>query len=172
MVTYGEAFAVQPFSNIMQTITLTGAQLDAVLEQQWQPRPNGTTTVRILQISSTLHYSWTSVSADRLDRSPTSRSTGCRSTRRRLPGLGEQLPRAGGDGFTVFAQGTDHRWADRPGRLHRLPDRAPEPRPARRDSDQDHLAGRVPAWAVRRGHDSAEPPTVMFGEYGEKINRI
>ena len=37
MVTYGEAFTVQPFGNIMQTMTLTGAQLDAVLEQQWDP---------------------------------------------------------------------------------------------------------------------------------------
>ncbi len=36
VVTYGEAFTVQPFGNIMQTITLTGAQLKAVLEQQWQ----------------------------------------------------------------------------------------------------------------------------------------
>ena len=52
VVTYGEAFAVQPFSNIMQTITLTGAQLKAVLEQQWQP-----TVTRFLQISASLHYS-------------------------------------------------------------------------------------------------------------------
>ena len=36
VVTYGEAFAVQPFGNMMQTVTMTGAQLDAVLEQQWQ----------------------------------------------------------------------------------------------------------------------------------------
>ena len=52
VVTYGEAFAVRPFSNIMQTITLTGAQLKAVLEQQWQP-----TGTKILQISASLHYS-------------------------------------------------------------------------------------------------------------------
>ncbi|WP_026423794.1 bifunctional metallophosphatase/5'-nucleotidase [Actinokineospora inagensis] len=53
VVTYGEAFAVQPFSNIMQTITLTGAQLKNTLEQQWQA--SGT---KFLQISSSLHYSW------------------------------------------------------------------------------------------------------------------
>ena len=53
VVTYGEAYTVQPFGNIMQTVTLTGAQLDAVLEQQWQPRRDP----RILQISNglTLH---------------------------------------------------------------------------------------------------------------------
>jgi 5'-nucleotidase len=34
-VTYGEAFTVQPFGNSLVTMTLTGAQLDAVLEQQF-----------------------------------------------------------------------------------------------------------------------------------------
>jgi len=58
VVTYGEAFAVQPFSNIMQTMTLTGAQLKTVLEQQWQPKPDGSVQVNMLQISSTLHYTW------------------------------------------------------------------------------------------------------------------
>ncbi|MEO3808082.1 bifunctional metallophosphatase/5'-nucleotidase [Sphaerisporangium sp. B11E5] len=51
VVTYGEAFTVQPFNNLMQVVTLTGAQLDALLEQQWQ----GTTT-RILQPSASLTY--------------------------------------------------------------------------------------------------------------------
>ena len=35
VVTYGEAFTVQPFNNLMQVVTLTGAQLDALLEQQF-----------------------------------------------------------------------------------------------------------------------------------------
>ena len=34
-VTYGEVFTVQPFGNTLVTMTLTGAQIDAVLEQQW-----------------------------------------------------------------------------------------------------------------------------------------
>ncbi|WP_457098298.1 bifunctional metallophosphatase/5'-nucleotidase [Microbacterium sp. P5_E9] len=36
-VTYAEAAAVQPFANTLVTLTLTGAQIQAVLEQQWQP---------------------------------------------------------------------------------------------------------------------------------------
>lgn len=36
-VTYAEAAAIQPFANTLVTMTLTGAQLKAVLEQQWQP---------------------------------------------------------------------------------------------------------------------------------------
>jgi 5'-nucleotidase len=55
VVTYGEAFTVQPFSNIMQTITLTGANLKNVLEQQWHASGSSPT---FLQISDSLHYVW------------------------------------------------------------------------------------------------------------------
>jgi 5'-nucleotidase len=107
VVTYAEAFAVQPFANIMQTITLTGAQLDAVLEQQWQPQPDGSTTTRILQISSTLHYT----------QHPTA-AIGSRVSDITVAGVPvsptatyrvsvNNFLAAGGDGFTVFAQGTD-----------------------------------------------------------------
>ena len=36
VVTYGEAFAVQPFGNSLVTMTLTGAQIEALLEQQFR----------------------------------------------------------------------------------------------------------------------------------------
>lgn len=36
-VTYAEAAGVQPFANTLVTMTLTGAQVKAVLEEQWQP---------------------------------------------------------------------------------------------------------------------------------------
>ncbi|HEU4807390.1 MAG TPA: ExeM/NucH family extracellular endonuclease [Homoserinimonas sp.] len=36
-VTYREAANVQPFANTLTTMTLTGAQLKQVLEEQWQP---------------------------------------------------------------------------------------------------------------------------------------
>jgi 5'-nucleotidase len=54
-VTYGEAFDVQPFSNILTTITLTGRQIYAVLQQQWC---EGAQT--ILLPSATVHYTWDS----------------------------------------------------------------------------------------------------------------
>ena len=56
-VTYGEMFTVQPFGNSMVTMTLTGAQIDTLLEQQF----NGCGTQnadRILQVSAGLTYSW------------------------------------------------------------------------------------------------------------------
>lgn len=55
-VTYGEAFAVQPFSNSLVTMSLTGAQLKAVLEQQFA-------VSRTLQISASLTYSWSASAA-------------------------------------------------------------------------------------------------------------
>lgn len=53
-VRYEDLFAVQPFYNNLVTITLTGAQILQVLEQQWlnQPRP------RVLQVSKGFSYSW------------------------------------------------------------------------------------------------------------------
>jgi 5'-nucleotidase len=91
----------------MQTMTLTGAQLKTVLEQQWQPKPDGTVQVRILQISSTLHYSW-------------SRSAPIGSKISDITVAGEPVTpdatyrvsvnnflAAGGDGFAEFANGTD-----------------------------------------------------------------
>ncbi|MFF5260089.1 bifunctional metallophosphatase/5'-nucleotidase [Actinomadura viridis] len=51
VVTYGEAFAVQPFSNVMGVASLTGARLDALLEQQWTAAGE-----KILQPSATLRF--------------------------------------------------------------------------------------------------------------------
>lgn len=53
-VRYEDLFAVQPFYNNLVTLTLSGAQLLQVLEQQWlnQPRP------RILQVSNGFGYTW------------------------------------------------------------------------------------------------------------------
>jgi 5'-nucleotidase len=107
VVTYGEAFAVQPFSNIMQTVTLTGAQLKTVLEQQWLPQPDGSVQVRMLQISSTLHYSWSQ-----------SAPTGSKVSNITVAGQPvtdtatyrvsvNNFLAAGGDGFAELKNGTD-----------------------------------------------------------------
>ena len=55
-VTYGEMFTVQPFGNSMVTLTLTGAQIERVLEEQFA----GCTlaTPRILQVSAGFTYTW------------------------------------------------------------------------------------------------------------------
>jgi 5'-nucleotidase len=99
-VTYGEAFAVQPFSNNLVTMSLTGNQLKAVLEQQ-------ATTNRILQISTSLTYDWS-----------TSAPAGSKVSNMEINGVAvdpnatyrvtvNNFLAAGGDGFTNFTVGTD-----------------------------------------------------------------
>ncbi|MBC7878930.1 MAG: bifunctional metallophosphatase/5'-nucleotidase [Anaerolineales bacterium] len=55
-VTYGEMFTVQPFGNSMVTMTLTGTQIERLLEEQFA----GCTlaSARILQVSAGFTYTW------------------------------------------------------------------------------------------------------------------
>ena len=66
-VTYSEAFTVQPFGNTLVTLTLTGAQLHELLEQQFTgcttAYPDGAQVTgqpfnRILQVSKGFSYTW------------------------------------------------------------------------------------------------------------------
>ena len=59
-VTFGEAFSVQPFGNSLVTMTLTGEQIDELLEEQWV----GQTSPRILQVSDGFTYTWDAAAAD------------------------------------------------------------------------------------------------------------
>ena len=55
-LTYGEAFAVHPFGNSLVTMTLTGAQIDALLEQQFDDADTG--YGNMLQVSAGFSYTW------------------------------------------------------------------------------------------------------------------
>jgi len=57
-VTYGEMFNVQPFGNSMVTLTLTGAQIDTLLEQQFVGCGQPAGGQKILQVSAGFTYSW------------------------------------------------------------------------------------------------------------------
>ncbi|WP_405664715.1 bifunctional metallophosphatase/5'-nucleotidase [Streptomyces sp. NBC_01166] len=54
VVTYGEAFTVQPFTNMMNVVDLTGAQLVAALQQQVSG--SNEASPKILQVSKGLTY--------------------------------------------------------------------------------------------------------------------
>ncbi len=105
-VTYGEAFSVQPFSNALVSLSLTGAQLDAVLEQQWTRQTDGTEKAMILSPSVGFTYTW-----------EPARAIGDRVSELRLGGVAisptatyrvtvSSFLADGGDGFTVLKQGT------------------------------------------------------------------
>ena len=55
-LTYGEAFAVHPFGNSLVTMTLTGSQIDALLEQQFDEGDTG--YGNMLQVSTGFSYAW------------------------------------------------------------------------------------------------------------------
>jgi 5'-nucleotidase len=57
-ILWGELFTIQPFGNSMVGLTLTGAQVKTLLEQQWA----GQTSPKILQVSG-LTYSWSASAA-------------------------------------------------------------------------------------------------------------
>jgi 5'-nucleotidase len=99
VVTYGEAFTVQPFNNLMQVVTLTGAQLDALLEQQYQVN-------RILQPSASLSYT-VSTSAPVGSKISDIKINGTPVTEaQQIRVAANNFLVGGGDGFTVFTQGT------------------------------------------------------------------
>jgi 5'-nucleotidase len=106
-VTYGEVFTVQPFGNSLVTLTLTGAQIDQLLEQQFDNPTAGQN--RILQVSNGVSYTWSASaptgskvdpSAIMVNGVPVDPNGSYRVTVNSF--LAE-----GGDNFTVLAQGTN-----------------------------------------------------------------
>ena len=55
-VTYGEAFSVQPFSNSIFALNLTGSQIDELLEEQFDNPSSGINS--IVQVSRGFNYTW------------------------------------------------------------------------------------------------------------------
>lgn len=55
-VTYGDAYAVQPFGNPLRVLTMSGAQIKDALEQQFQPRDNGNVWHEVLAPSANVRY--------------------------------------------------------------------------------------------------------------------
>jgi 5'-nucleotidase len=107
-VTYGEAFTVQPFGNSLVTKTMTGQMLNDVLEQQFQGCQGQTLSTRFLQVSSTFSY----------ESNPAAATCADRIGRMWVNGVQVQPADTfrvtmnnflafGGDGFTVFNQGTN-----------------------------------------------------------------
>ena len=121
-VTYGEAFTVQPFGNSLVTKTMTGDMIRRLLQQQFRfptgnPPPNDTapcnggtapTAGRVLQISSTFKY----------ESAPAAPTCAGKIGRMWVGGVLVQpgdsfrvtmnnFLATGGDGFTVFNEGTN-----------------------------------------------------------------
>jgi 5'-nucleotidase len=106
-VNHGELHSVLPFGNTLVAMTLTGAQLLRVLEQQWRATPGDRT--RMLQVSEELRYAWDDKRPIGQRIVPGSvRVAGASlepSTRYRV--VVNDFLAGGGDGFTTFTEGRD-----------------------------------------------------------------
>jgi 5'-nucleotidase len=101
-VTYGELFQVQPFSNVMTVKTCTGANIDALLEQQF-------TTGNILQVSNGFTYTYTASApvGSRVDIASIKINGVAVSPLQSYRVAMNNFLATGGDGFSVFTQCTD-----------------------------------------------------------------
>ena len=117
VVTYGELFTVQPFGNSLVTMTLTGAQIEQALEQQFcgLNSPANGFFYKVLLPSDGFHYTWDAsaagaascVGADAVDPAgitlngvPLDLAASYRVTV-------NSFLADGGDGFPALAQGTN-----------------------------------------------------------------
>jgi len=113
-VTFGETFNVQPFNNLVVTQDMTGAQIKAVLEQQWAactPPGRASDATVILQVSAGFTYSYS-----------LAQPCGSRISDMKLGGVAidpaatykvtaNNFLADGGDSFPAFAVGTNRVFA-------------------------------------------------------------
>ena len=111
-LTYGEAFSVLPFGNSLVTVTLTGAQIEALLQSQFSGPPDDTSDV--LQVSSGFSYTWDAArpagarvdpSTIMIDGVPVDPEATYRVT-------ANNFLADGGDDYNVFRQGTERTGGD------------------------------------------------------------
>jgi 5'-nucleotidase len=107
VVTYAEAFTVQPFTNYVDTMSLTGADIEHILEQQFDnPSPGAN---RILSVSSNLHYAWNPSApvGDRIDPASITINGTPLDLGATYRVAENSFLATGGDNFTGFTAGTD-----------------------------------------------------------------
>ena len=106
-ITYAEAFDIAPFGNLLNTVTMTGAQVKAVLEQQYRVSSTGVPSVLALNVSKGFTYTWTAGAPQ-----------GSKVSNMALNGVPLQMDQTyrvgtlsfltqGGDGFSAFLQATN-----------------------------------------------------------------
>jgi 5'-nucleotidase len=98
-VTYEEAFSVQPFNNYLVSMTMTGAQIKTLLNQQWSGVNAG--APKVLQVSKGFEYTYTGTTLGTvtLGGAPLVDGQSYRI-------VTNNFLSDGGDGFPVFTQAT------------------------------------------------------------------
>ncbi|MFI4979030.1 MAG: bifunctional metallophosphatase/5'-nucleotidase [Nevskiales bacterium] len=103
-ITYGEAYNVQPFGDILTDLDLTGDQIYTLLGQQWV----GQTSPKILEVSKGFTYTWDNSKADGtskvVDGSVKLNGVAIDKTKTYRVEANNFVA-GGGDGFTIMTQG-------------------------------------------------------------------
>lgn len=104
-VTHAEAYSAQPFGNSLVVMSLTGAQIDTLLEQQWV----GQSFPRILQVSDGFSYEWDNALPDgnKVDLNSIRISGVVINPAVTYRVAVNSFLAAGGDNFSVLEDGTD-----------------------------------------------------------------
>jgi 5'-nucleotidase len=105
IVTYGEAFTVQPFGNSLVVMTLTGAQIEALLEQQFVEGFDP----KILQVSAGFTYTYSEGApvGDKIEPSSILLDGEVVDPAQSYRVTVNSFMASGGDGFTVLVEGAD-----------------------------------------------------------------
>ncbi|WP_405743727.1 bifunctional metallophosphatase/5'-nucleotidase [Streptomyces sp. NBC_01525] len=105
VVTYGEAFTVQPFTNMMRTVDLTGAQLLTALQQQVSGANEA--SPKILQVSDGFTYTldMTKSGADRIVKDSVKLDGAALDPAKTYRVAMNEFLAGGGDGFPAFKDG-------------------------------------------------------------------
>lgn len=107
VVTYGEAFTVQPFTNMMNVVDLTGAQLVTALQQQVSGANEA--SPKILQVSKGLTYTLdlTKTGAARVVTDTIKLNGAAIDPAKSYRVAMNEFLAGGGDGFAALGQGTN-----------------------------------------------------------------
>lgn len=107
VVTYGEAFTVQPFTNMMNVVDLTGAQLVEALQQQVSG--SNEASPKILQVSKGLTYTldMTKTGAARVVTDTIKLDGAAIDPAKSYRVAMNEFLAGGGDGFAALGQGTN-----------------------------------------------------------------
>ncbi|PHV12531.1 bifunctional metallophosphatase/5'-nucleotidase [Chitinimonas sp. BJB300] len=108
-VTYGQLFTVQPFGNSLVTMTLTGAQIKELLEQQFVGYTNNQPIDRVLHPSQGFTYRWDSTkpAGQRVDTAGIKLNDVVLDLQANYRVTVNNFMANGGDGFTVLNLGID-----------------------------------------------------------------
>ena len=103
-VTYNQLFTTQPFGNVMTTLTLTGAQIDQLLEQQWSDP-----TRQDPAVSQGFSYSWSqsAPAGSKVDIGSIKINGIAIDPQQSYRVQVNNFIAGGGDGFTVLTQGSN-----------------------------------------------------------------